>query len=312
MSLLKHDPLLQTTPLSGFDAVGELVAAIQQLALAESLDGIQVVVRTAARRLTGADGATFVLRDGDLCHYVDEDAIAPLWKGQRFPMEACVSGWAMQRREAVVIPDVSRDPRAPRDTYRPTFVKSLCAVPIRTLNPVGAIENYWAVPHEIQHTEVMLLRALADSTAVAMENVRMLRELDDARLETLERLARAAEYRDDATFQHTERVAAITAAIATDVGLDTEAVENLRQAATLHDIGKIAISDTLLLKPGWFTYRPARRSSTAADRKCSEPRARSSFPTTSGGMAKATRSVCQARQFHSAVGSWRWPTCSTR
>jgi putative two-component system response regulator len=35
--------------------------------------------------------------------------------------------------------------------------------------------------------------------------------------------------------------------------LDTEAVENLRQAATLHDIGKIAISDTLLLKPGWFT-----------------------------------------------------------
>ncbi len=44
------------------------------------------VVRHAARELTGADGATFVLRDADKCFYADEDAIAPLWKGQRFPM----------------------------------------------------------------------------------------------------------------------------------------------------------------------------------------------------------------------------------
>ena len=43
-------------------------------------------------KLVGADGATFVLRDGDCCYYVDEDAISPLWKGQRFPLEACISG----------------------------------------------------------------------------------------------------------------------------------------------------------------------------------------------------------------------------
>ena len=45
------------------------------------------IVRHAARQLVGADGATFVLRDGDKSFYADEDAIAPLWKGLRFPLE---------------------------------------------------------------------------------------------------------------------------------------------------------------------------------------------------------------------------------
>jgi hypothetical protein len=63
-----------------------------------SLPEIQEIVRGGARRLTGADGATFVLRDGDKCFYADEDAIEPLWKGQRFPLEQCISGWAMRNR----------------------------------------------------------------------------------------------------------------------------------------------------------------------------------------------------------------------
>ncbi len=46
------------------------------------------IVRHAARVLTGADGATFILKDKDKCYYVDEDAIEPLWKGKRFPLEA--------------------------------------------------------------------------------------------------------------------------------------------------------------------------------------------------------------------------------
>ena len=55
--------------------------------------------------------------------------------------------------------------------------------------------------------EVELLQALADSTAVALENVRVYEQLEAARLETLHRLALAAEFRDDDTYEHTERVA---------------------------------------------------------------------------------------------------------
>ena len=79
------------------------------------------------------------------------------------------------------------------------------------------------------------------------------RELDAARAETLQRLAVAAEYRDDDTSQHTERVGATAAAIAAQLGLGAEEIGLLREAAPLHDVGKLAISDTILLKPGKLT-----------------------------------------------------------
>src|SRR5579864_3133728 len=90
-----------------------LVTVVQELSLARDLDTVTAIVRRAARELTGADGATFVLRDRDQCHYVDEDAIAPLWKGQRFPLSACISGWTMLNREAAVIEDIYADDRIP-------------------------------------------------------------------------------------------------------------------------------------------------------------------------------------------------------
>jgi putative nucleotidyltransferase with HDIG domain len=80
-----------------------------------------------------------------------------------------------------------------------------------------------------------------------------LRELEQSRLETLERLALAAEYRDDDTLQHTERVGATAALIAERLGLPDETVDLLRLAAPLHDVGKLGISDTILRKPGPLT-----------------------------------------------------------
>lgn len=159
-------------------ATEHLVEVAQRLSMVRDLDGIMAIVRRAARELTGADGATFVLRDGDLCFYADEDAIAPLWKGHRFAMSTCISGWAMLNKQAAVIEDIYRDPRIPHDAYRPTFVRSLAMVPIRTSAPVGAIGNYWAERHRPTDGEVKLLRALADFTSVAMENVRLYGELE--------------------------------------------------------------------------------------------------------------------------------------
>lgn len=155
-----------------------LVLAVQDLSHARTVEEVREIVRHAARELTHADGATFVLREDDRCHYVDEDAIAPLWKGQRFPMEACVSGWAMRHGQSVVIADVFDDPRVPVDAYRRTFVKSLVMVPIRATEPIGAIGNYWSQPHHATVEEVQVLEALAATTAVAMENVRVYAELE--------------------------------------------------------------------------------------------------------------------------------------
>lgn len=155
-----------------------LIRVIQQLSFARDLASVQKIVRHAARRSCGADGATFVLREQGMCYYADEDAIAPLWKGMRFPMDSCISGWTMLNRCAAVIPDIYADARVPAAAYRPTFVKSLAMVPIRSLDPIGAIGVYWATQHEADAHQVRVLQALADSTAVAMENVRIYTELE--------------------------------------------------------------------------------------------------------------------------------------
>ncbi len=168
-------------------AMEKLVEVVQELSMARDLANVMDIVRRAARNLTGADGATFVLREGDQCFYAEEDAIAPLWKGLRFPMSACISGWAMLNRRPAVIEDIYADSRIPANAYRPTFVKSLAMVPIRTLSPVGAIGTYWAKMRKPKEAEVRLLQALADSTSLAMENVRVYGELEQrVRLRTSE------------------------------------------------------------------------------------------------------------------------------
>ncbi len=78
-------------------------------------------------------------------------------------------------------------------------------------------------------------------------------ELDEARLETLRMLALAAEYRDHHTFEHTERVGGTAALLAERLGQPPRSVSLLRQAAPLHDIGKLGVSDTILLKPAKLT-----------------------------------------------------------
>jgi putative two-component system response regulator len=79
------------------------------------------------------------------------------------------------------------------------------------------------------------------------------RDLEEAQLEILHRLAMAAEYRDDCTGQHTQRVGHLAALLGRAFGLPSEHVEIIRRAAPLHDVGKIGIPDAVLLKPGTLT-----------------------------------------------------------
>lgn len=145
--------------------------AIEQLRSAQHLLDVQQTVRSAARRAVRAEGATFVLRDNDKCFYADEDAMSPLWKGQRFPITQCISGWAMLNDDVAIVPDITKDDRIPLEAYRPTFVKSLVMVPVGAGKPVAAIGAYWARVREPKTEEIELLRHLADAVAEAIERV---------------------------------------------------------------------------------------------------------------------------------------------
>jgi response regulator RpfG family c-di-GMP phosphodiesterase len=97
------------------------------------------------------------------------------------------------------------------------------------------------------------LRQSELESVVAAQAVARRREVDAASLDALHRLAMAAEYRDDNTHEHTQRVGELAARLARNLGHDDHTVRLVRAAAPLHDLGKIAIPDHVLLKPGRLT-----------------------------------------------------------
>jgi len=157
-----------------------LVAAAHELSQLRTLDGVMAVVRKRARDLIHAEGVTFVLREGEQVYYADEDAIGPLWKGRRFPANACISGWAIAHKQTVAIRDIYADARIPVEAYKPTFVKSLLMVPIRAEDPIGAIGSYWATHHSADDRERLVLETLAGFAAVAVANAQLYQEAHDA------------------------------------------------------------------------------------------------------------------------------------
>jgi len=79
------------------------------------------------------------------------------------------------------------------------------------------------------------------------------RDLEQARLEILDRLAAVAEYRDDDTHEHARRIGRTSVLLGSELGLSPSETDLLRRAAPLHDIGKVGIPDNILLKPGRLT-----------------------------------------------------------
>lgn len=184
-----------------------LLETVTALASARSLDDVTRIVRSSARELTRADGVSFILKEDGNCYYADEDAIAPLWKGSRFPLKSCISGWSMLNRQIAVIPDIYLDLRIPHEAYRPTFVKSLVMVPVRQADPIAAIGAYWGHSHEATAAEQQILQSIANAAALALHNIELdsdLRRAVEREREARERAEHANKLKDDflATLSH--------------------------------------------------------------------------------------------------------------
>lgn len=158
----------RTPTFLSHESLDQLAEANERLTRAESELEVASIVRTLARALSGADGATVVLKRGERVAYVDEDAIGPLWKGKDFPIEACISGWAITHRETVIIDNVYDDPRIPVVAYKPTFVNSLVMAPVNPASPIAALGAYWAKPHRATPAQVQGLETAARVTAAAL------------------------------------------------------------------------------------------------------------------------------------------------
>jgi putative two-component system response regulator len=152
-------------------------------------------------------------------------------------------------------------PHIPQGTYLPILVLTADILPATkvTALSIGA-KDFLTKPfdttevllriHNLLETRYLYSRLQNVNQTLEMKVSQRTRELEEAQFEMLERLARAAEYRDDDTGQHTQRVGQLAGLVARAAGLPEQQCELIRQAAKLHDIGKIGIHDNILLKPG--------------------------------------------------------------
>lgn len=243
---------------------------VLKLSMTRGVEEIMAVVRQDLRGLIGADGVAFVLRDGARCFYAEEDAIGPLWRGQRFPMESCISGWTMLNRRMAVIEDIYTDERILPGVYRPTFVKSLVMTPVRQEDPVAALGVYWARRHVPDEAELKLIQTVANAAAVAMTNVQLFNSFvaareDAARTQDAFVLAMGSliDARDNETGNHVRRTQQFVRMLADEClarglfapELDAALVKLIAESAPLHDIGKVGVPDDILLKPGKLKAR---------------------------------------------------------
>ena len=102
-------------------------------------------------------------------------------------------------------------------------------------------------------SDLKVLSILANHAAAALENVRLLRDLEDNQREIVFTLGAIVETRSQETGNHVKRVAEYSKVLGLKAGLNPQEAEILRLAAPLHDVGKVGISDALLNKPGKLT-----------------------------------------------------------
>ncbi|MCA9670548.1 MAG: PAS domain S-box protein [Myxococcales bacterium] len=157
----------------------QVTAVLQQLAVTRDVDDIAAIVSAALRDVSDADGATFVLRDGEMADYAHVVVGDESRRGGRKPLDASLSGHVILTKRPLVIEDMASAP--PPRCEEGGAVKSLVIAPVRVEAPIGAVGCWWSRPQKITSEQTQLAQALADAAAVAIENVRSMGELESSR-----------------------------------------------------------------------------------------------------------------------------------
>lgn len=169
----------------------------------------------------------------------------------------------LERGEAVLTTNAREDPRFEQQASVAAYhLLSILCAPLKVKDDlIGVIYVDNRAKTGIFHNEELeLISAFANQAAVAIDNARLFEELQAKNLEleeaykaTLEGWVRALDLRDKETEGHTKRVTALTGELARTMGLDEASLVHIERGALLHDIGKMAIPDGILLKPAALT-----------------------------------------------------------
>lgn len=178
-------------------------------------------------------------------------------KDMRLPVGEGIAGWVAREDQPLLVADAQHDPRffSKADEKTDFITKTIIAVPLKTKDKLIGVVEVLNKKHDELFTneDLMMLQALANGAAVAIENAKLYEGLRQLFLDTVKALADAIETKDLYTRGHSERVTMYSVMIGKALKLPNDELENLRLAALLHDIGKIGISEAILRKPGKLT-----------------------------------------------------------
>ncbi len=183
--------------------------------------------------------------------------------GTTMPMRAGLAAKAVLARKTVRISDLSLEHLA-GDQIHPIEAEAFkvyYGLPLIAKGQLkGVLEVFLRSPRSIDPEHLEFLEALAGQAAIALDNSSLFEQLQDSNTElsiaydaTLEGWAKALELRDRETVGHAHRVIEMTLRVADRMGFRGEAMQHIRRGALLHDIGKMGIPDSILLKPGPLT-----------------------------------------------------------
>ncbi len=179
------------------------------------------------------------------------------------PLTAYHSGDAARERRVVIEPDLQRSalPFARREMVEQEQFKAYVAAPLIAKGEVkGVLEIFHRSQLAPDAEWLDFLQTLAGQAAIAIDNAQLFEGLQRSNFElaiaydsTIEGWSRALDLRDKETEGHTQRVTALTIALAKALGFSNEEIVHVRRGALLHDIGKMGVPDAILLKPGPLT-----------------------------------------------------------
>jgi signal transduction histidine kinase len=160
-----------------------LLQATQTLLQARDNDRVMATVLSVTRKITGAQGAVFIVYEGEQCFFADEDATQPLWKDLYFPIHQRIEGLALQNKQTLCVEDIYTDDRIKPEIYRSTFIRSLTVVPFDRASSTGAIGIYWPDIHRSSDEEIAMLQSLAGIATAALENIHILRQQEQTEIQ---------------------------------------------------------------------------------------------------------------------------------
>jgi HD-GYP domain-containing protein (c-di-GMP phosphodiesterase class II) len=236
-----------------------LLARFGRMIAAEShLDSLLTIIAEEVRNILSADRCSVFLVDPYKGELWTKVALGMEEKVLRIPLGQGIAGFVARTGSAVNIRDAYKDTRFAQDLDRITGyqTRTVLAVPLRGRDgrPLGVFEVLNKSKGSFTEEDEGLLRILATMAATFIENATLYEDLRRSHLETIYRMALVAEYRDqEDTGCHLRRMSRFAGILALGMGLSPAEAEDIRYAAPLHDIGKVAIPDSILRKPGKLT-----------------------------------------------------------